>query len=221
MIKYSSKRREIDMARWLDAIGEAVDSPEAAWDALAQHKAVRLAGIALGLIAFSRLVTIILDVHRLAFTASFDERTVEIVFGTLARGSIWHSFVIAACGISVVLATCAFTTIAITMAGKRAPSAQVFIELVTATTIRLPIIVGITVIGLFLTGTVYVVEFTVPLCIWISGFAVALLETWRASGKVAARHEARPRVGILAALVTSVLMTALAVGIIYLIGGFD
>jgi hypothetical protein len=209
------------MARLMDAIGEAVDSPESAWDTLAAHKVVRLAGIALGLVAFSRLVTIILDVHRFSLGASLDERTLEIVLGTIARGSIWHSLIITACGMVVIVAGCSITAAAISRAGRPGSSVPIFFELISATTIRLPIIVGITVIGLFLTGTVYVVEFTVPLCIWISGFAVALLETWRASGKVAARHEARPRVGILAALVTSVLMTAVAVGIIYLIGGFD
>ncbi len=209
------------MASLIESIGVAVDSPESAWEALAPHKAIRIAGIVLGLAAFSRLVTIILDVHRLSLGGSFDERTIEIVLGTLVRGSIWHSTVIAACGLAVILAGCSITAVAISKAGRSVKYRPVFIELLAATTIRLPIIAGTTLIALFLAGAVYVVEFPLSLGIWIAGFAIALLETWRASGKVAARHEARPRVGILASLLSSVILTAIAVGIIYMIGGID
>jgi hypothetical protein len=209
------------MAMLIESIGDAVDSPETAWEALASHKATRLAGIALGLAAFSRLVTIVLDIHRLSFGTSLDVRTTEIILGTLARGSIWHSIIIAACGLVMIIAGCSITAAVISKAGNSKNFKPIFTELVAATTIRLPIIVGATLIALFFAGTVYVTEFPVSLWIWIAGFAIALLETWRVSGKVAARHEARPRTGILVALLSSVVITAIAVGIVYLIGGFD
>jgi hypothetical protein len=209
------------MASLIESIGDAVDSPESAWEAMASHKATRLASIALGLGAFSRLVTIILDIHRLSIGGSLDARTMEIVLGTLARGSIWHSIIIAACGLAVILAGCSITAVAISKAGNNKKYTPILIELIAATTIRLPIIAGTTLIALFFTGAVYVTELPLSLGIWIAGFAIALLETWRVSWKVAVRHEARPRTGILVALLSSVIMTAIAIGIIYLIGGID
>ncbi|NMC08297.1 MAG: hypothetical protein GYA24_24030 [Candidatus Lokiarchaeota archaeon] len=208
------------MARLIDAVGVAVASPEAAWDTLAPHKAMRLASIAIGLAAFSRLVMIILDIHRLAIGSPLDDRTLWILIGTLDRGSIWHSLAIATCGIAMIVVACTITAAPIARAG-RAKYARILADLITATTIRMPLIAGSTLIVLFLVGDVYVVESTASLCTWIAGFALAALETWRASGKVAARHGARPLAGFLTSLVTSVIMAAASIGLIYLMGGLD
>ncbi|MEX2684360.1 MAG: hypothetical protein Q6373_022505 [Candidatus Sigynarchaeota archaeon] len=202
-----------------DAIGNSIGSPETAWSRLSTHKATRGIMIVVGLFSFSRLVTVILDVHRFALGGSLDQDTLDMILGTIARGSIWHSLVIASCGIAVIIAGCMATAVAISKAGRHGTFGRVFLELIVATTIRLPIIAGSALIALFLTGTVYITEDTASLATWIAGFAVALLEIWRVAGKVAARNEVRPRVGFIVAMLSSVIMAAITIGIVYLIGG--
>ncbi|MBN2151830.1 MAG: hypothetical protein JW839_10315 [Candidatus Lokiarchaeota archaeon] len=209
------------MARVLDAIGTSVSSPETAWSVLSPHRATRVVVIVVGLLSFSRLVTVILDVHRAAVTGLADEGIIGMVLGTLARGSVWHSLVIASAGLSAIIAGCLASAVAISRAGHKSAWGHVFLELMAAATVRLPIIAGLALVLLFFTGTVYVVESTVSLAIWVAGFGVALLEFWRVSGKVAARNEARPWVGFVAAMLASIAMAAVTVGITYLIGGLE
>nr|MDO8087031.1 hypothetical protein [Candidatus Sigynarchaeum springense] len=205
----------------IDAIGNSIGSPETAWSKLSTHKAARWIMIVVGLYSFSRLVTVILDIHRLALSSPLDQATLDMILGTLEQGSAWHSLVITSCSIAVIIAGCMATAGAISKAGQNSTFSHVFLELIAATTIRLPIIAGSALITLFLTGTVYVTENMVPLVIWIAGFAAAVLEIWRVSGKVAARNEARPRAGIIVAVLSSIAMAAVMIGIVYLIGGID
>ncbi len=209
------------MVQLFDAIGNSIGSPEAAWKTLSTYKATRLIMIVVGLYSFSRLLTAILDVHRFALISPVDEGTLDMILGTLARGSIWHSLAIASCGIAVIVAVCLVTAGAISLTGHKNKYGSIFLELITATTARLPVIAGSALIALFFTGTVYIAEFTVPLVIWVAGFAIAVLEIWRVSGKVAAQNEVRPRSGIIVAMLSSIAMAALTIGIVYLVGGFD
>ncbi len=206
-----------------DAVGNSIGSPETAWSALSTHKATRGIMIIVGLFSFSRLLTVILDIHRLALNSPLDQATLDMILGTLAQGSAWHSLVITSCGIVVIIAVCMATAGAISKVGRKSTFGHVFLELIVATTIRLPIIAGsaLIAIALFLTGTVYITEQTIPLVIWIAGFAIALLEIWRVSGKVAARNAVRPRAGIIVAVLSSIAMAAVTIWIVYLIGGID
>jgi hypothetical protein len=219
----------------LSKIGEGMEKPEAAWKALNGHGGTRAFLVITGLFAFSRLVTVILDVHR---WSAVDLATTPVdlgfLLGTIERGSLLHSIIIGSFGFLIVLLPCAMLSVFLAPAGTGARNGAgmdagtgdgakkgVFLESLLATTFRLPIVLGGTLIALFLLGDVLIVEYPAPLVVWICGFGFGVFEIWRVSGKIAACHGHRPRDGILVALITSVIVTIVAVGMKALIGGFD
>jgi hypothetical protein len=219
----------------LSKIGEGMEKPEAAWGVLNGHGGTRAFLAITGLFAFSRLVTVILDVHR---WSAVDLATTPVdlgfLLGTFERGSLWYSFIIGTYGVLIVLLPCAMLSLFLAPAGTGSRNGtgmdagtgdgakkRIFLESLSATTFRLPIVFGVTLIALFLLGDVLIVEYPAPLVVWICGFGLGVFEIWRVSGKIAACHGHRPRDGILVVFITSVIVTIVAVGMTALIGGFD
>ena len=208
------------MGHLLGDLGMSIEQPETCWDVMANHKAVRIVIILLGLYAFSRLVTVLLDVHRFAFIDLANAVIPTYFFTSIDRGSFWQSTIISSFAVLVILPMNLVTAVVTgrKMSGK---IKIIFLEMLGATTIRLPIIFGIGLIGVYFSPQVMIYHVTIMLVIWATCFGIGVIEMWRVAGKIAIKHEAKARVGIIPALLVTVAMIALSVAITLLIGGFD
>nr|MDO8109906.1 hypothetical protein [Candidatus Sigynarchaeota archaeon] len=204
----------------LESLGSCIERPETAWTALAEHKATRAVMIVIGLYSFSRLVSILLDVHRASFIDLVNGDPMQFYFGSLDRGTFWHSLVIGSYACIVVFMTCAiFASIVAGLGKKNARLA--FIDFLAAMTVRFPIIFGIGLIISYFSPVALIYKSTVVLAVWAAAFGLGIFEMWRVSGKIAVKYDLKPRIGILSSVFTSIGFTAIVIGITELIGGFS
>jgi hypothetical protein len=208
------------MGHLLDDLGVSIEQPETCWDVMANHKGVRVVIIVLGLYVFSRLVTVILDVHRFAFFDVINAAVPTYFFTSIDRGSFWQSTIIGSFSVLVIIPMSLVTAIA---TGRKTNGniKIIFWEMLGATTIRLPIFFGIGLIVVYFSPQVMIYHVTPMLIIWASCFGLGLIEMWRVAGTIAIKHEAKARIGIIPALLVTMVMVALSVAITLLIGGFD
>ena len=183
-----------------------------------KHKMARVVIILIGLYSFSRLVTVILDVQRFAFSNIINAVIPSYFFTSVDRGSLWQSMIIGSFALLVIFPVNIMTAIVVGWKSKGIKS--IFWEMLAATTVRLPIFFGVALVVVYFSAQVMIYEVPVMLVIWASCFGIGLLEIWRVAGKIAVHHEIRPRVGIVPALLVTVLMVVIVIAITWLIGGF-
>ncbi|HME55748.1 MAG TPA: hypothetical protein VKM55_26315 [Candidatus Lokiarchaeia archaeon] len=204
---------------FLAELGGNIEQPETCWDVMAKHKLARAVIILLGLYTASRLVTVILDVQRFAFEDVINAAMPPYFFTSIDRGSLWQSVIIGSFGPLVILAVSIVT--AIITGWKTNHITSTFWEMLAATTVRLPIFFGVALVAVYFFPRVMIYQVTLMLVIWATCFGLGLLEILRVAGKVAARHEARPRAGIVPTLLVIVLIVTISIAITWSIGGFD